>query len=239
MKKVSLEKQIAGIINNGHVSNSKTIHRYGEETEVRAIQEGNFKCTMPMVYMKDRLAYARRLSRKKPERFPVPNSQKILAFLSAHREVIPYYMKMAGKKNSNWFKQQISLNFPDEAETILKDAIYGNKSDMQYAIATMPRAWKKYADRDIDIRRKVVIREFKDTGDIIALFPGMPWSTDSRMVTSYMRFDGHGGADYQSVIPISRPASKDECVKMKSYLTSLGYENLIVVGRKNYNNYLH
>lgn len=92
MRTVSLEKQIAGIINDGQVLRSEEYRMWGETVEIKTIKDGNFKCTVPMGYMKELLANARRMSRKKPEKYPVPQTQNILAFLSNHREVIPYYV---------------------------------------------------------------------------------------------------------------------------------------------------
>lgn len=105
MRTVSLEKQIAGIINEGQVLRSEEYRMCGETVEIKTIKDGNFKCTVPMGYMKELLANARRMSRKKPEKYPVPQTQNILAFLSNHREVIPYYVKMIKeKKPLSWFQ---------------------------------------------------------------------------------------------------------------------------------------
>lgn len=146
MRTVSLEKQIAGIINDGEVIRSEEYKRYGEKVEVRTIQQGSFKCSVPMEYMSELLANARRMSRKKPERYPVPQTQNILAFLSNHREVIPYYVKMIKEKSSSWFKLQIRMNFPENAEAILKEAKYGSPSEEEHVLMTLPPAWKKLAE---------------------------------------------------------------------------------------------
>lgn len=239
MRTVSLEKQIAGIINEGQVVRSEEHQKYGEKVEIRTIQKGNFKCTVPMEYMAELLANARRMSRKKPEKYPVPHTQKILAFLSNHRQVIPYYVKMIKGKSSSWFKQQIRLNFPSNAEAILKEAIYGSKSDLDHVLMTMPPALKEYASKDISDNKKVVFRKFKDDGSIIALFPEMPWSEKNNMVTSYMLLGGHSGADYQGIISISEPAKKDECTRIMNTLEIMGYDNLSIVSKANHKKYLH
>lgn len=148
MRTVSLEKQIAGIINDGQVLRSEEYRMYGKTVEIKTIKEGNFKCTVPMEYMKDLLANARRISRKKPEKYPVPQTQNILAFLSNHREVIPYYVKMIKEKSASWFKQQIRKNFPEKAESILKEATYGSDSELRHVLITMPRAWGKYINEE-------------------------------------------------------------------------------------------
>lgn len=160
MRTVSLEKQIAGIINEGQVVRSEEYKMYGEKVKIKTIQQGNFKCRVPMEYMTELLANARRMSRKKPEKYPVPQTQKILAFLSNHREVIPYYVKMIKGKSSSWFKQQIRLNFPANAEAILKEATYGSYSDLDHVWMTMPTALKEYASKDISDNKKVVFRKF-------------------------------------------------------------------------------
>lgn len=145
MKRVSLEKQIAGIINDGQVLRSEEYRMYGKTVEIKTIKEGNFKCTVPMEYMKELLANARRMSRKKPERYPVPKTQNILAFLSNHREVIPYYVKMIKEnKPLSWFKIQMIDNFPEKAQAIIKESVTGTNSDLQHVLATMPPAWAKY-----------------------------------------------------------------------------------------------
>lgn len=64
MRTVSLEKQIAGIINDGQVLRSEEYRMCGETVEIKTIKEGNFKCTVPMGYMQELLANARRMSRK-------------------------------------------------------------------------------------------------------------------------------------------------------------------------------
>lgn len=148
MRTVSLEKQIAGIINDGQVLRSEEYRMYGKTVEIKTIKEGNFKCTVPMEYMKGLLSNARRMSRKKPEKYPVPQTQNILAFLSNHREVIPYYVKMIKEKSASWFKQQIRKNFPEKAESILKEATYGSDSELRHVLITMPRAWGKYINEE-------------------------------------------------------------------------------------------
>lgn len=148
MRTVSLEKQIAGIINDGQVLRSEEYRMCGETVEIKTIKEGNFKCTVPMGYMQELLANARRMSRKKPEKYPVPQTQNILAFLSNHREVIPYYVKMIKEKSTSWFKLQIRKNFPEKAESILKEATYGSDSELRHVLITMPRAWGKYINEE-------------------------------------------------------------------------------------------
>lgn len=51
MRTVSLEKQIAGIINDGQVLRSEEYRMWGETVEIKTIKDGNFKCTVPMGYI--------------------------------------------------------------------------------------------------------------------------------------------------------------------------------------------
>lgn len=150
MRTVSLEKQIAGIINDGQVLRSEEYRMWGETVEIKTIKDGNFKCTVPMGYMKELLANARRMSRKKPEKYPVPQTQNILAFLSNHREVIPYYVKMIKeKKPLSWFQIQMIDNFPEKAQSIIKESLTGTRSDLQHVLSTMPTAWIKYTAQTV------------------------------------------------------------------------------------------
>ena len=146
MRTVSLEKQIAGIMNNGQVLRSEEYRMHGETVEIKTIKQGSFKCTAPMDYMAELLANARRISRKKPEKYPIPQTQKILTFLYNNKKVIPFYKQLAEGKGSTWFKNRIAENFPDDAKRILNEAYYGTESDRIYAISVMPAAWEKYTN---------------------------------------------------------------------------------------------
>ena len=146
MRKVSLEKQIAGIINSGKVINSEELRSVYGDDELRTIQRGTFKCTIPMKSVEDLLRISRNKFRKSPEKFPEPRTSKILGFLYKNKSVIPYYIQLAEGKDCRWFKNKVWENFPDDANRILKEAVYGNYSDMKYAISVMPVAWKKYCN---------------------------------------------------------------------------------------------
>lgn len=140
MKKVSLEKQIAGIIKNGKIISSEEKWSVYGEGEIRTIQQGTFKCTIPMKSV-DELLKISRQSRKPSIKFPIPITQKILAFLYNNKGVIPFYKEMAEGKGRRWFENRIYENFPGDAKQILKEVIYGNQSDREYAMSTMPPAW--------------------------------------------------------------------------------------------------
>ena len=143
MRTISLEKQIAGIINNGKIISSEEKWSVYGEGEIRTIQQGTFKCTIPMKSVDELLKISRAISRKPSIKFPIPITQKILAFLYNNKGVIPFYKEMAEGKGRRWFENRIYENFPEDAKQILKEAIYGTQSDIEYAMATMPPAWIK------------------------------------------------------------------------------------------------
>lgn len=85
---------------------------------------------------------------------------------------------------------------------------------------------------DTDIVR-VVFRVWKDSGDIIALFPDLPFDYAGLLVTSYMHIGQHGGADYQHVMSVTRPAFPREYEPLKRELEGRPYEyRLKVMSRR-------
>lgn len=74
------------------------------------------------------------------------------------------------------------------------------------------------ADADETI---VIFRKWKDTGDIIALFPEQ--YEGHGLVGSYMHVGQHGSADYALVIYRSRPAKEWEYEDLYNELLGLGY----------------
>lgn len=68
----------------------------------------------------------------------------------------------------------------------------------------------------------VVFRVFK-TGDVIALFPMEPATTDGRYITSYMHIGQHSAADYHGVIGDTRPATEAEYTPLRKELESAPY----------------
>lgn len=66
-----------------------------------------------------------------------------------------------------------------------------------------------------------IFRAYKDSGDVIALFP--EHDEGLGRVSSYMRIGQHGAADYAHVIAITRPASEAEYEDLAAELESLGY----------------
>lgn len=77
---------------------------------------------------------------------------------------------------------------------------------------------------------KVIFRKWKQ-GDVIALFPGIPWSRYDYTTTSYMHTGQHGAADYAGVIAATRPAREEEYRDLLSELKSIGYDDLHIVRR--------
>ena len=80
----------------------------------------------------------------------------------------------------------------------------------------------------------VIFRHFR--GDIIALFPHMPYNYDGD-VTSYQHMGQHSNADYSWVIYNSKPIHNPENLDLYSELNSLGY-NLNIGKKQNYSKYL-
>lgn len=78
---------------------------------------------------------------------------------------------------------------------------------------------------------KVIFRKW-EKGEIIALFPYLPWGKSSGMVTSYMQMGQHGPADYAEVIAATTPAKQTEFRQLLEELESLGYNDLQVIHRK-------
>lgn len=77
---------------------------------------------------------------------------------------------------------------------------------------------------------KVVFRRYPD-GQVIALFPDIPWSRQQGEVTSYRHFDQHGAADYAGVIAVTQPAREKEYRNPLSELRAIGYDDLHIMRR--------
>lgn len=74
----------------------------------------------------------------------------------------------------------------------------------------------------------VVFRKWRDGGDVLALFPGVP--AGRRLCSSYQHVGQHGGADYSSCISRTRPAKPGEYAELKRELEAIGYS--LVVKRR-------
>ncbi len=76
----------------------------------------------------------------------------------------------------------------------------------------------------------VIFRKWKDTGDIIALFPEM--KEERVLCNSYMHVGQHGSANYYRLVtalhPPTMPATSDEYANLLAELESIGYDDLKV-----------
>lgn len=77
---------------------------------------------------------------------------------------------------------------------------------------------------------KTVFRKYPD-GQIIALFPDIPWSGRRGEVTSYMHLGQHGAADYSHVVATTKPATEKEYAGLLDELRLTGYENIKIMKR--------
>ena len=84
--------------------------------------------------------------------------------------------------------------------------------------------------KSADKMTRAVFRKYPD-GQIIALFPDIPWSEDGS-VTSYMHVGQHGAAYYKQVIDSTTPASEEDYSALLAELETIGYDNLRIVKRK-------
>lgn len=69
----------------------------------------------------------------------------------------------------------------------------------------------------------VIFRWWKESDDVIALFPADPSDYAGRYCTSYEHVGQHGGADYDHIIQGSRPATPDEYADLKRELEAYPY----------------
>ena len=69
----------------------------------------------------------------------------------------------------------------------------------------------------------VVFRRWRDTGDIIALFPELPADLAGFYCDSYMHVGQHGGADYHGVVQHTKPCSPDDAADIAAELRTIGY----------------
>jgi hypothetical protein len=83
-------------------------------------------------------------------------------------------------------------------------------------------------------RIPVIFRRWRDSGEIIALFPTLLWNEFSDDVTSYMHVGQHGGANYASVISRSTPvnALDRDVINLLYELAEQGYDNLVARQRR-------
>ena len=78
----------------------------------------------------------------------------------------------------------------------------------------------------------VIFRKWKDTKDIIALFPHEPCDCHSwYKVQSYMHVGQHSAAD-MGIVSLTTLATPDEYVDLLAELKRIGYEDLKVYKRE-------
>ena len=69
----------------------------------------------------------------------------------------------------------------------------------------------------------VVFRKWRDTGDIIALFPELPSDLQGWYCDAYEHVGQHGGADFHGVIRATTPVEPEEATDLAQELTRIGY----------------
>ena len=72
----------------------------------------------------------------------------------------------------------------------------------------------------------VIFRTFRDTGEVIALFPDLDHEADATKyghVMSYTHVGQHGEADYVHVISMTKPATELEYQDLHEELEGIGY----------------
>lgn len=72
-------------------------------------------------------------------------------------------------------------------------------------------------------RTLVIFRKWRDTGDIIALFPEIPSDAHGWFCEAYEHVGQHGGADYHGVIQTTKPASAEDAAPLTEELRRIGY----------------
>jgi hypothetical protein len=74
----------------------------------------------------------------------------------------------------------------------------------------------------------VVIRRWRDTNDLIALFPGQPTDYQGWFVDSFMHVGQHAAADYHGVVQATLPASQEEAGDLLRELERIGYRLRVI-----------
>ena len=69
----------------------------------------------------------------------------------------------------------------------------------------------------------VVFRRWRDGGEIIALFPGIPTDIYGQFCEAYEHVGQHGGADYHGVIQATEPVSNEDAASLAAELRRIGY----------------
>jgi hypothetical protein len=69
-----------------------------------------------------------------------------------------------------------------------------------------------------------IFRRWKDSGDVIALFPAIPADIDGRYCLSYEHVGQHGAADFHGVVRRTLPATSKQCAGLARELRQIGYD---------------
>ena len=70
----------------------------------------------------------------------------------------------------------------------------------------------------------VVFRRWRDTNDVIALFPALPADLYGEYCDAYEHVGQHGGADYYGVVQQTTPCSIERVCGPRHELTRIGYD---------------
>jgi len=70
----------------------------------------------------------------------------------------------------------------------------------------------------------VLFRRWKDSGNVIALFPEIPADLNGRYCLSYEHVGQHGAADFHSVVQQTLPVTSKRCADLAQELTEIGYD---------------
>jgi hypothetical protein len=70
----------------------------------------------------------------------------------------------------------------------------------------------------------VIFRRWRDSDEIIALFPELLSDYQGRFCDAYEHVGQHGGADYFGVIATSKPVTTEEAAALAEELTRIGYK---------------
>jgi len=77
------------------------------------------------------------------------------------------------------------------------------------------------------MKTKTIFRKFKDTGEIIALFPEIPHDVNGITCSSYMHVGQHGASSL-GLHDVSKPAKPEEYAPLQRELESIGYDLQVI-----------
>jgi hypothetical protein len=75
-----------------------------------------------------------------------------------------------------------------------------------------------------DDKTLVIFRRWRDSDNIIALFPEIPADINGWFCEAYEHVGQHGGADYQNVIAATKPVEPEDAADLADELTRIGYK---------------